>query len=1152
MSTFNFTKWNKISGWIVFAIALCVYGMTVEPTASFWDAGEYIATASKLQVGHPPGAPLFQMIGAFASVFASDPTQIALMVNMTSAFASAFTILFMFWSITLILKKVIVKDEEFTQSKAIAVLGSAIVGALAFTFTDSFWFNAVEAEVYAMATCILSVLFYLGLLWERDMHTSRGNKWLILISFIVGLSFGVHFMGLLSIPAIGLLYYFKNYKEITIKNFIVANIVVVAILLFIFKLLLPSTLKFFGAAEVFFVNSIGLPFNSGTIITGLIIATAFYFGIKYTRKTEHIKLTTLLLTISPIVILVVLLNNFKLNTIIPVIILGSAFYYGLKNGTKIKALYINTSLLCILFILIGFSSWIMLPIRANAGTVINENNPNNARELLAYYNLEQYPETHLFYGPQFTEIYAGLDEINPYEDGKPKYEKDIKTGKYIIVNDWKNARQNLDDAHKAFLPRMWSTEHIGNYMEYSGPIKFTIKPEYQGEEELLKAVTEFRREYATGKLDNDDYNKFLQSFGNYINVEKPSFKDNLYYLFDYQMGYMYWRYFMWNFVGRQDDNQGKLTDLEGNWLSGIKFIDELRLGSQDNLPGDALKNKARNTYYFLPLLLGLIGLVFILQRDKKKFWVLLIFFLFTGLALKIYLNERPFEPRERDYALVGSFYVFAIWIGFGVYALFDLLKNYLKPKIVAPAITAVCLLAVPVLLAAQNWDDHDRSDRYTAQAMAKMYLQSCQKDAILFTIGDNDTFALWYAQDIEGYRTDVRTVNTSLFATDWYIDQMKRAAYEGKPIPSQLTHEFYRFGNNDAIYYKPVTNDTMLIKNWMRWIETDDPRTKGDLQSGKKVNTFPAKHIRIPVDKEAVLKNGIVAPEDADLIVPYIDIHLKGDLLFKNRLLMLDMLANNNWERPIYFTGGSYGDDDFLWMKDYLQLDGVTFKLVPIRTKVDPRNPFEMGRIDTELMYKNVTSWDWGNSNDPNIYHDPETRKNAITYRSNLARLVEALIREGKKDKAKEIIDLAMDKMPIEYYEFYTLVEPYISGYYEIGEKQKARDLWEKLAKKYQEQLTYFGSLELKDQYRYAEDIVTNVERYRSVVDLLLINKDREMIEEKADEFNKYLDLFTRLYSEDEKYDDDEAIRKQEEDLIKELQNQEKPLDSLDRDSLSE
>ncbi|WP_299312359.1 DUF2723 domain-containing protein [uncultured Aquimarina sp.] len=1099
MSTFNFKKWNQILGWVVFTIALLVYYLTVEPTASFWDAGEYIATSSKLQVGHPPGAPLFQMIGAFASIFASDPTNIAFVVNMTSAFASAFAILFMFWSITILVQKLIIKDEEFTQAKALATLGSGIVGSLAFAFTDSFWFNAVEAEVYAMATCILSILFYLGLLWERDMHNPRGNRWLILIAFIAGLSFGIHFMGLLSIPAIGLLYYFKNYK-VTLKNFITANIVVVAILLFIFKLLLPSTLKLFGWFEVKFVNSLGMPFNSGTIFLGLVIAAAFYFILKQTRKKGY-----------PL---------------------------------------INSAILCVLFIFIGFSCWIMLPIRANAGTVINENNPNNARELLAYYNLEQYPETHLFYGPQFTEIYAGLDEENPYEDDKPKYEKNLKTGKYDIVNDWENARQNIDDAQKAFLPRMWSTEHISNYMDFTGPIKFTIKPEYQDESELLEAVTQFRREYAVGKLDNDDYNKFLRSFGDYLNVEKPSFKSNIQYLLEYQMGYMYWRYFMWNFVGRQDDNQGKYTDLEGNWLSGIKFIDEMHLGSQDNLPTDVTKNKARNTYYFLPLLLGLIGFVFQMQRDKKNFWILLVFFLFTGLALKIYLNERPFEPRERDYALVGSFYVFAIWIGFGVYALFDILKNSLKPKLLAPIITVICLLAVPVLLAAQNWDDHNRSNRYTAQAMAKMYLQSCQKDAILFTIGDNDTFALWYAQDIEEYRTDVRTVNTSLFATDWYIDQMKRAAYDGKPIPSQLTHDFYRFGSNDAIYYKPVTNDTMLIKNWMRWIETDDPRTKGDLQNGKQVNTFPTKHIRIPVDKEAVLRNGIVQQKDADLIVPYIDIHLKGDLLFKNRLLMLDMIANNNWERPIYFTGGSFGDDDYLWMKDYLQLDGVTYKLVPIRTPIDKRNPYDMGRIDTDVMYKNVTSWNWGNSENPNIYHDPETRKNAITYRSNLARLVEALITEGKKKKAKEILDLGMEKMPIEYYEYYTLLEPYVSGYYEIGEKEKARELWNKIAKKYQEQLTYFGSLTLENQYQYASEIVSNVERYRSVVDLLLINQDRDMIEEKAEEFNRYLRLFTRLYSEDEEYDRDQPMTIEELDenssIGKELLEGTQTIDSLD------
>ena len=763
----------------------------------------------------------------------------------------------------------------------------------------------------------------------------------------------------------------------------------------------------------------------------------------------------------------------------------------------------------------------MLPIRANAGTVINENNPDNARELLAYYNLEQYPETHLFYGPQFTELYGGLDEDQPYTDGKPNYEKNEETGKYVIINDWKNSKQNTSNEHKAFLPRMWSTEHVANYMKFTGPIEFEIKKEYQGETELVKAVTEFRQKFAQGRLDYDDYHKFLRSFGDYLDVEKPSFVDNLFYLFDYQMGYMYWRYFMWNFVGRQDDNQGKLTDLEGNWLSGISFVDSWLLGNQSEITDDAKNNKARNTYYFLPLILGLIGFIFQLQRDKKNFWIMLIFFLFTGLALKIYLNERPFEPRERDYALVGSFYVFAIWIGFGVYALFDLLKEYITPKIAAPVIIGITLLAVPTVLATQNWDDHDRSDRYTAQAMAKMYLQSCQKDAILFTIGDNDTFALWYAQEIEGYRTDVRTVNTSLFATDWYIDQMKRKAYESDPIPSQLPHEFYRFGTNDAIFFQPKTKDTILIKKWMDYIQSDDPRTRAPLQSGTEVNTFPSKHIRIPVNKENVLKSGIVPQKDADLIVPYIDIELKGDILYKNRLLMLDIIANNDWKRPIYFTGGSFGDDDYLWMKDYLQLDGLTYKLVPIRTPIDKRNPFDMGRIDTDVMYENVMSWDWGNSESPDIYHDPETRKNAITYRSNLARLVESLINEGKTKKAEEVLDLGMKQLPIEYYEFYTLIEPYIGGYYEIGKREKARKLWEKLAEKYKQKLTYFSSLSLERQYRYAEDIVMNIERYRSVVDLLIIHKDGNMAKEKAAEFNRYLELFEHFYG---KENDDRSI----------------------------
>ncbi len=1074
MGSFNFTKWNKIIGWCVFAIALITYWLTVEPTVSFWDAGEYITTASNLEVGHPPGAPLFQLLGAFFSIFAPDAAHIALTINLMSVFASAFTVLFMFWSLTILLTNVISKHHDLDRTHSIAIIGSAAIGALSFAFTDSFWFNALEAEVYASAAFLMSVLFYTALRWEREMLTPGGNRWVILIAFIIGLSFGIHFMALLTIPAIGFLYFFKHYKTVTIKNFILANVITVAILVFIFILLLPMTMKFFSASELFFVNSIGLPFNSGTIFAALLFIALFIYGLRYTRKKDYAQL--------------------------------------------------NTLLLCVLFIFIGFSSWLMLPIRANAGTVINENNPNNARELLAYYNREQYPQTHLFYGPLFTETYVGLDEENPYKDDKPKYEKDKETGKYVIVNDYKNAAQNTDDSQKAFMPRMWSTEHNANYMEFTGGLDFSVKSEYLGEPRLIEEVNKFKQAYNQGLVDKDDYDKFLKNFSQYLNIEKPSFMQNMKFMFEFQFGYMYWRYFMWNFTGRQDDVQGQYNDLHGNWLSGIKFIDELRLGSQDNLPSDVKNNKARNTYFFLPLILGIIGLVFHFKNDQKSFWVLLVLFLFTGLALKIYLNERPFEPRERDYALVGSFYVFAMWIGYGVYALFDLLKNYLKPKVALPLVLIVAALASPVLLASQNWDDHDRSNRYTAQSMGKMYLDSCDKNAILFTIGDNDTFALWYAQNVEGYRQDVRIINTSLFQTDWYIDDMKKKAFSSEPIPSQLTHDKYSWGTRDFIIYQKTTKDTIDIKTWMNFVANDSPATQMELPSGQEVNTFPSKIIRVPVDKEAVLRNGIVDPKDADKIVPYIDIELKGDIIYKNRLLMLDVLANNNWERPIYFSGGSFGDDDYLWLKDYLQLDGVVYKLVPIESKVDKRTPFDMGRIDADKMYDIVMKWDWGNSGSPDIYHDTETRRNGITYRSNLARLAEALINEGKKDKAEKVLDLAMEKMPIDYFEYYSLLEPYVLGYYELNKTEKARKVYEDVSKKYQEYLAYYSQLKFSRQRAVADEIISNMERYRSLVQIVVMYDSEEYARAEAKEFNDYLKMFRHFYSPDEAMDLDKDI----------------------------
>ncbi|MEM6866509.1 MAG: DUF2723 domain-containing protein, partial [Bacteroidota bacterium] len=604
--------------------------------------------------------------------------------------------------------KMVVRKKPLTNSKAIAVLGSGLVGALTFTFSDSFWFNAVETEVYAMASFIMALLLWLGLKWTDSLEEARGNRWLLLICFLIGFTFGIQFMGFLAIPSIGLLYYFKKYRTTTVKNFLLANLLVITLLILVYKFSLTYVLKLFGWSEVFFINSIGLPFNSGTIIMGLVFISAFYFGLRYTRKNQ--------------------------------------FFMG------------NTIVLCVMFLILGFSSWLMLPIRANADTVVNENDPSDARSLLAYYNREQYPGVESpFYGAYYSDTFAPAGEDI---DDKPKYEKDEKLGKYVIVNNYENALQGPNAKHMGLLPRLWSDQHAENYMRYFGTLDFRIKSEYISNNELREAVAEFKAAHAQGELEANQYIRFLRDFSEYIEVEPPTLWQNIQYLFEFQFGYMYMRYFMWNFVGRQNDVQGRY-DGNGNWLSGIGFIDSLRLGSQSNLPSDWKNNKARNTYFFLPLILGILGIVFQISKDPKQFWVLFVFFMFTGLAIQFYTNPYIFQPRERDYSLVGSFFIFCIWIGIGVYGLFDEFRKLLSAKIAAPAITALCLLAVPLLMGFQNWDDHDRSNRYTAQSTAKAYLDSCQKDsgAILFTIGDNDTFPLWYVQEIENYRTDVRIVN---------------------------------------------------------------------------------------------------------------------------------------------------------------------------------------------------------------------------------------------------------------------------------------------------------------------------------------------------------------------------------------------------------
>ncbi len=1058
-------------GWGVFAISFLVYALTVEPTVSFWDAGEYIASSALLEVAHPPGAPLLQMIGAFFSMFATDKTNIALMVNYVSVVASAFTILFLFWTITNLLNKMVRLNKNSHIYESILILGSGLIGSLAFTFSDSFWFNATETEVYAVASLVMAMLLWLGLKWTDDLASPRSNKWLILIAFVVGLTFGVQFMGFLAIPSIGLMCYFKKYRKITIGNFVLANVLVVALLLFIFKFSLTYILKLFGWGEVFFINTFGLPFNFGSLIIGLLVMVIFYQILNFTRKKD-------------------------LRTV-------------------------NTLVLATLFLFLGFSSWLMLPIRASSKTVINQNNPSDAKALLAYYNREQYPSTESpFYGTYYSDMFAS---DYPDKDDRPKYEKDELAGKYRIVNSYKNALRGSSENHMGWLPRMWSDQNAENYMQHYGKLDFRIKAEFRNNAELVQAVSQFRQKNKEGQVDAAQYITFLKQFSDYLIVEPPSIWQNIEYLFDFQFGYMYWRYFMWNFVGRQNDEQGRF-DGNGEWISGISLLDNARLGNQSRLPTDELNNKGRNTYYFLPLLLGLIGLIFQLSKNPKQFWVLFVFFSFTGLAIQFYTNPPIFQPRERDYSLVGSFYAFAIWIGLGVYGIFDALRKWMRPKFLAPTVLAVCFI-IPGLMAYQNWDDHDRSNRYTALAMAKSYLDSTEENAgsILFTIGDIDTFPLWYAQGIEGYRTDTRVIVTSYFNTDWYIDQMKRKAYESEPIPSRLTHDLYKYGSRDVIYHAPLTDKRWTIQDFIKWVESDKPQTKvksllekqGRDTSGYSEGYldavfYPTNKIRVPVDKEKVLKNGLVKEKDSSLIVDYIDIDLPETGISKGGLLMLDIVANNNWDRPIYFSGGSFDEQEYIWMMDYLQLDGLVYKLVPIKTQTE--SVFDKGRIDSDLMYDIVMGWYWGNSGNTDIYHDPQTRKQfGVTNRIALARLLEKLLEENQIAKATNIINLAMTNIPFEYYGYYNFITPFLNGYYQVGETNKARRLYHKLRRIHQERLLYYADMDLDKKYANIENIIANLQGYRRLLDIIEESNDVELLSDETLEFNEYVERFHEL-----------------------------------------
>lgn len=1014
----NFKKLNNLFGWIVFAIATSVYFLTLEPTASWWDCGEYIATAYKLQVGHPPGAPLFQLLGRFFTLFAfGNLENVALMINIMSALSSSFTILFLFWTITMLAKKIMLKSGHNLPSMAEgwAIFGAGVVGSLAYTFSDSFWFSAVEGEVYAMTSLFTAVVFWAILRWEEVADHRTGFRWLLLISYIIGLSIGVHMLNLLAIPAIVYVYYYKKYTY-SHKGFIAAGILSLAILIVVMYMIIPGIVEFAGKFELFFVNSIGLPFNSGTIIYFLLMA----------------------------------------------IIIGGGLFYTHVKGKIV----LNTVILSFLFILIGYSSFFMIVIRANANTPINENDPKDAISLLSYLNREQYGTWPFLYGQYYNAPIVG------HADGNPVYMQDEKKGKYVVKDDKKGVIPVYDERFMTLFPRMWSS---------SKPAHIALYERYGDVEGRPISVS-----------DGKGGKKVLY---------RPTFGENLKFFFTYQFDHMYVRYFLWNFVGRQNniESQGKIQ--HGNWISGIGFIDSWRLGDQSNLPS-SMKNPAKTQFYFLPLILGLIGFFFQLNRSKSDTWVVSLLFAMTGLAIIVFLNQTPLQPRERDYAYAGSYYAFSIWIGLGVLGLFNALQKKMGNKLLAAVIVSVAsLMLVPGIMAEQGWTAHDRSGKYAAADFAKMYLASCEPNAILFTNGDNDTFPLWYVQEVENYRTDVRVVNYMLSSGDWYVSQMGKKVYDSDRLPLTIDQDFYKKKGG----YVPVFErlDEAELIDAIRFIEDDNKGTRVPLQSGDWIDYLPAKKLKLTIDKEAVIASGTVAIEDSVKIVDKIEWSVRQGGLFRNDLMLLDLVATNNWERPIYFANPS-SHSKVLNVDKYCHLEGVVYRFKPtvateFMRKIGGVNP---DRTYEVLMGDNVR---WGRLNEEGVAVDRESARNAGMVKQNYVRLAQSLLNVHKYDSVIKVLDRGIELFPSDKFPFDTYMVGWADFYYKAGATEKANNLVEQIAARYEEDLAYYSSLNDNFVDNYQDDIQEAMYAMQRLIQVTHQNNQPELSKELEESFYEYI-----------------------------------------------
>ena len=969
---------NNLTGWIIFLVSSIVYLMTIEPTASFWDCGEFITTSFKLEIGHPPGAPIFMLFGRFFTLFGGAENA-AVMINSMSALASGFTILFMFWSITHLSLKLVSNGENVTKGNMVSIMAAGVVGSLAYTFSDTFWFSAVEGEVYAFSSMLTALVFWAILKWEDSADEPYANRWLIFIAYMIGLSIGVHLLNLLAIPAIVFVYYFKKYEP-TRKGFIVALIVSALIVAVLMWVIIPGVVTVASWFELLFVNGLGLPIKTGAIIYIALIAAAIVFGIRYTVKN--------------------------------------------------KMVLWNTVIVMVTVILIGYSAFALIIIRSAAEPPMDQNSPKDVFSLLGYLNREQYGNRPLFYGEYYN---SPLNPEERYLEGKPVYSQ--IDGKYVETDQ--RIVPNYDDKFKTLFPRMWSSTdpaHAQAYQDWAG---------------IKGRRIQHRNE-----------------MGETETIIKPTFVENIRFFLRYQVGHMYFRYFMWNFAGRQNDIQGHGGPLYGNWISGIKFIDEMRLGSQDNLPDRFANNKARNTYYFLPLLLGLLGVFYQNskgKRGKQGLWVIFLLFFMTGLAIVIYLNQYPLQPRERDYAYAGSFYAFAMWIGIGVLAISETLQKYMSETVAGSVAGVATLLLVPGIMAVENWDDHDRSDRYTARDLGANYLKTCQPNGIIFTNGDNDTFPLWYNQEVEGVRTDTRVCNLSYLQTDWYISQMKRKAYDSDPLPFSLKEDQYRQGTRDIVYLMDdprIDRKSIGLTQAIEWIASDNPATK--LRQAGDAVFLPKKIIQFKVDKEAVIRNNVVRPQDYDKIVDTITIDLSGrNYIPKDEMMILDLLATNNWERPIYWAI-TVGRNKYLNLQEYFQVEGFGYRLVPISGENNP-DRLSFGTVATDIMYDNMMNkFEYGNMNDPKVYIDENNSRMMTNIRNSFNRLAAALIDEGKKDSAIAVIDRCFELIPgnIVPYEYFTL--ELADSYYRAGAKEKGKKILEEVFSTFDDELGYFFTMGLR------------------------------------------------------------------------------------------